>query len=200
MSNDLDKLEREIEAAMASLPDLSPAVPDALVLRTKATVRHAVNEEWLAAQSAPLPSAEAVRHVHEAVRAELGHPAARRWAWSGMMSPLAAAAMIALCVGAIRQAGMLKQDSSGVSQVVLAAEQHVDLFLTAAEAAFSSDTLTESIQDDLSEIEEDIDGWGTAGGGETGGLGDLLQEIDVQIKNSPESVSRISRNSQGVLG
>jgi hypothetical protein len=197
MSEDLEKLERDLDAAMASLPDLSVAVPDALILRTKATVRHAINEEWLAAQAGPLPSAEAVRQVHDAVRQELTRPAARLRVWSRIISPLAAAAMIALCVGVIRQAGMLKQDTS---PVVLAAEQHVDRFLTAAEEAFSSDTLTEAIHDELSEIEEDIDGWRSAGSGETGGLGDVLQEIDTQIKNSPKSMSRALGKAQGVLG
>jgi len=65
MSDELNRLEHEVEAAMRSLPaDFSVEVPAALVMRVKAVVRHEVNEEWLIGQPAPLPSAETVRRVH----------------------------------------------------------------------------------------------------------------------------------------
>ena len=186
---------------MALLPNLSVEPSDAAVLRVKASVRHELNEEWLADQSAPLPSAEAVQRVHTAVREELGQPVgAQRPAWGRMASALAAAAVIALSVGVIRQAGLIKQSSQVVPLEVAEAETHLELFLTAAEEVFTSDTLTGSIHDDLSEIEEDIDGWRSSSGGETGGLGDVLREIDSEVTESPKGVSRTSRVSQGVWG
>ena len=75
MTDELDRLEREVEAAMVLLPSLVVEPSDAAVLRVKAAMRHELNEEWLADQAAPLPSAEAVRRVHKAVIAELAKPA-----------------------------------------------------------------------------------------------------------------------------
>ncbi|NLE58750.1 MAG: hypothetical protein GX616_10340 [Planctomycetes bacterium] len=201
MSDELSNLEREVEKAMASLPSLLAEPSDAAVLRVKAAVRYELNEEWLAGQAAPLPSAEAVRRVHEAVVAELAKPAAAHLsAWGRMAAALAAAAMIAVSVGVIRQAGLV--GSSALSPEVVAAENHVELFLAAAEEVLATDTLTESIYDDLSVIEEDINGWQSMGSGETGGLGDILREIDSTATESPggDGVSGISRASQGVWG
>ncbi len=190
MSDELDRLEREVEAAMAWLPNLSIEPADAAVLRVKAAVRHELNEEWLASQSAPLPSAEAVRQVHTAVREELRRPVSvRRPAWGRMASALAAAAMIVLSLGVIRQAGLSGRRSQIMAPEVADAENHLELFLTAAQEVFTSDTLTGSIHDDLSVIEEDIDGWRSSSGGETGGLGDVLREIDSTAAESPKSVS-----------
>ena len=204
MSDELDGLEREVEAAMALLPSLSVELSDASVLRVKAAVRHELNEEWLADQSAPLPSAEVVERVHAAVREELSQPVGvHRYAWGRTASALAAAAMIAISLGLIRQAGLIGGDSRAVVPEVAEAERHLELFLTAAEEVFASDTLTESIDDvhdDLSVIEEDIDGWRSSSGGETGGLGDILREIDSEAAKSPKGVSRISHVSQGVMG
>ncbi len=201
MSDELSNLEREVEKAMALLPSLLAEPSDAAVLRVKAAVRHELNEEWLAAQAAPLPSAEAIRRVHEVVAVELTRPVvAQRSAWARTAAALAAAAMIAVSVGLIRQAGLV--GSSALSPEVVAAENHVELFLAAAEEVLSLDTLTEPIHDDLSVIEEDIDGWQSVGSGETGGLGDILREIDSTATESPggDGVSGISRASQGVWG
>ena len=201
MSDELSNLEREVEKAMALLPSLFAEPSDAAVLRVKAAVRHELNEEWLAAQAAPLPSAEAIRRVHKVVAVELARPVvAQRSAWARAAAALAAAAMIAVSVGLIRQAGLV--GSSALSPEVVAAENHVELFLAAAEEVLSLDTLTEPIHDDLSVIEEDIDGWQSVGSGETGGLGDILREIDSTATESPggDGVSGISRASQGVWG
>jgi len=201
MSDELSNLEREVEKAMASLPSLLAEPSDAAVLRVKAAVRYELNEEWLAGQAAPLPSAEAVRRVHEAVVAELAKPAAAHLsAWGRMAAALAAAAMIAVSVGVIRQAGLA--GSSALLPAVAEAENHVERFLAAAEEVLSLDTLTEAIHDDLSVIEEDIDGWQSTGSGETGGLGDILREIDSTTIESPggDGVSRVSKLSQGVWG
>ncbi len=208
MHDELDRLEREVEAAMALLPNLSAEPADAALLRVKAAVRHELNEEWLADQSAPLPSAEAVQRVHTAVREELSQSAGtQRLAWGRIASALAAAAMIAISVGVIRQAGLIRQGPQTVTPEVAEAQAHLELFLTAAEKVFTSDTLTGSIyddlsviHDDLSVIEEDINGWRGSSGGETGGLGDVLREIDSKVKESPKGVSRTSRPSQGVWG
>ena len=201
MTDELDRLEREVEAVMGLLPNLVVEPSDAAVLRVKAVVRHELNEEWLADQAAPLPSAEAVRRVHKAVIAELAKPAAAyRSAWGRMAAALAAAAMIAVSVGVIRQAGLA--GSSALLPEVAEAENHVERFLAAAEEVLSLDTLTEAIHDDLSVIEEDIDGWQSTGSGETGGLGDILREIDSTTTESPggDGVSRVSKLSQGVWG
>lgn len=204
MSEELDRLEREIEAAMRSLPvDFSIEVPAALVLRAKAVVRHELNEEWLIGQPAPLPSADAMRRVHEAVRGELTRSAAtaRRPSWGRMASALAAAAMIAISVGVIRTAGMHKQGPVAASPEIVAAEQHLERFIAAAESIFSSELLTESIHDDLNTIEEDIDGWRTAGD-DTGGLGDVVREIDSTLTEAAKdrNVSQISIVAKGRLG
>lgn len=201
MSDELNELEREVEQEMALLPSLLVEPSDATVLRVKAVVRHELNEEWLAGQAAPLPSAEAVRRVHQAVIAELAKPAsARLSAWGKTAAVLAAAAMIAMSVGVIRWAGLV--GSPSVSPEVAEAEKHVELFLATAEKVFSLDDLTESIADDLSAIEEDIDGWQSAGSGETGGLGDVLREIDGTTPEPLENhgVSRLSTVSQGAWG
>lgn len=201
MSDELNELEREVEQAMALLPSLVVKPSDATVLRVKAVVRHELNEEWLAGQATPLPSVEAVRRVHQAVIAELAKPAsARLSAWGKTAAILAAAAMIAISVGVIRRAGLI--GSPSVSPEVAEAERHVDLFLATAEEVFALDDLTESIADDLSALEEDIDGWQSAGGDETGGLGEILREINSTTPESPDSdgVSGLSTVSQGVWG
>lgn len=204
MTDEMNRLEREVEAMMRSLSaDFPVEVPAALVLRVKAAVRHEVNEEWLAGQPAPLPSGEAMQRVHGAVRGELARwmTAARRSTWGRTASALAAAAMIALCVGVIRQAGNLRNAArSGVPEID-AAQAHLERFMTAAEEVFATDSLTASIHDDLSVIEEDIDGWRTAAG-ETGGLGEIVREIDSKLAESPKGkgVSRISVIPKGVLG
>ncbi|MGQ9650031.1 MAG: hypothetical protein ACUVXJ_07965 [Phycisphaerae bacterium] len=201
MNDELNELEREVEQAMALLPSLLVKPSDATVLRVKAVVRHELNEEWLAGQAAPLPSAEAVRRVHQAVIAELAKPAYPRLsAWGKTSAVLAAAAMIAISVGVIRWAGRV--GSPSVSPEVAEAERHIDLFLAAAEEVLTLDDLTESIADDLSVLEEDIDGWQSAGGDETGGLGEILREMNSTTPESPDSdgVSRLSTVSQGVWG
>lgn len=205
MSDELNKLEREVEAAMASLPaDFSVEVPAALLMRVKAAVRHEVNEEWLVGQASPLPSARMMQRVHEAVRQELEWRATvRHPAWGRMMSALAAAAMIALSVGLIHKAGTLKKDALVAGPDVVEAQQHLDRFMAAAEQVFAADSLTESIYDDLSTVEEDIASWHSTGGeSETGGLGDVVREIDSNLTDAPKAkgVSGLPVVSKGVLG
>jgi hypothetical protein len=204
MTDELDRLEREVEAAMKSLPvDFSVDVAATLVTSVKAVVRHEINEEWLISQPAPLPSADALRRVHDAVRGELARSraAVRRPAWARMASALAAAAMIAISIGVIRVAGMHKRGTAATSPEIVAAENHLQKFIAAAENVFSSESLTQSIHDDLSTIEEDIDGWRTAGD-ETGGLGDVVREIDSSMAEPAggKGVSQVSSVPKARLG
>jgi hypothetical protein len=202
MSDDLDRLEREVESELAALAGQLPVeLPGPLVLRVKAVVRHQSNEGWLADQPGPRPSTDILRRIKQAVHEELGRMTAssNRSAWGRASAVVAAAAMIALCVGVIHHAGTLKP---AIAAADADAEAHVDQFLSAAERVFSDEPLTASIESDLSDVEDNIVRWRAAEQNDDGWLRDLMKEIDQKLSEPAKGkgASTVGQKIQGALG
>ena len=199
MNEDLDKLELEVEAALASLSAaLSVEPAEALIHRVKAAVRHELNEAWLGRQPSPSPSSEVLQRVQAAVRDELRRPdervsveakVARRPARRLVRSPVwwsltAAAAMIGIGVGIVHYTGMLEPASLSVDPDT---EARLDLFVEVAERGLADlDALEESITEPIWEYE-------------TGILSDIVSEID-ELLAEPESSENLSRRHTALRG
>jgi hypothetical protein len=202
MAEDLDKLEREVESQLAAVGGrLSVELPVALMLRVKAGVRHELNEGWLASHPQPRPSTEALERVRSAVREALARPAvtAAQSSWGRAAAAMAAAAMIALSVGLIHRAGTLKPAPTGLDEDT---RSHLELFTAAAEAVFSSEPLTASIDSDLSSVEEHIAQWQATSQDDTESLNSILNEIDKKLAEPEKGkgVSTIHQQVQGAFG
>ncbi len=214
MNDELDKLEREVEAALASLSaDLTLEPAETLVHQVKEAVRHELNAAWLTQQPSPLPSAEALQRVRAAVHRELQEPElqlaveakadhgppARRFAWSPAGPLLAAAAIIAICVGVIHYLGSLKPPALPDDP---ATEAKVDLFVEVAEQVFAPNPLTASIIADLDVLEENIARGEPVWECEMGVLDEIVSEID-ELLSEPdpgENMSKIQTRLRGAFG
>jgi len=220
MSGHSDNLEREIDDGVASLSaDLAVELPEALIRRVKAAVRHELNEAWLADQPAPVPPPEVLRRVRVAVGEELrrlagedrpSSPAAkhadtelaglrgRRAVWLRMLPPVATAAMIGICIGVIHYVGSLKpapprdQPAGGAM---------VERFVEAAEQTYAEDPWTTSMLAGLDAIEESITEWQPVRDYSTELLEELVSEIDELLADSEpdHSVSEGSTALPGVF-
>ncbi|MHC4798180.1 MAG: hypothetical protein ACYTF1_16210, partial [Planctomycetota bacterium] len=82
MTEDLNKLEIEVDAMLDAIaPSLYVEPSPQATELAKAALRQQLNENWLAAQPAPTPSAENLQRVREAIDRELkkttSHPRLR---------------------------------------------------------------------------------------------------------------------------
>jgi hypothetical protein len=175
MTEDFDKMEREIDEALASLADdLSLEPPVAVTRRIKVAVQHELNEAWLADHPSPGPSPEAIRHVRMEIDAELRR--IRRFRRLRGWSAVAAAAVIAVCVGIFQYVY--------VSRDISPAKSDVDYF-TKDKEVFVDDSYIalirssfQSIRLDLEEIEDGINQYDFSEGYEQEALDELGNEID----------------------
>jgi len=214
----LDGLEREVEAELAVLAETLDARPaEAVVERVKSAVRCELDEAWLAEQPAPEPAPTVLERVRSAVRQELTlsrgtveqaqaterpsqdpeiRPARRRRhtrAWPQGIASLAAAAMVAICVGIIRQAGLSRPDGSdSLAPVVRGADESVELFVEAADEVFAGDEFTNSILDELGEIED------LMGGGRTTSSGSDRDRLE--FERTLDELLRDADTSEGPVG
>lgn len=191
-------LESQVDAMLAEFTadiDDVPAPSDAAVERTKAAVRHEINEQWLASHPSPQPSEDALRRTRTAVRSELKRGRARRangWRLPPqVLAGLAAAAMLAACVGLIRYVGYL-QPTTTVSPMLAAAQEHVDLFVEAAEYTLATDEFSESIRNELNSIYARMPGNSQQQDDDN----DVLDELDRAIEEFFEN----SRKTDGIMG
>lgn len=211
MCDELDRLEREVEAAMASLSaDLRVEPPEALLSRAKAAVGHELNETWLADQPGVVPSPDTMQRVRTAVHAELersapadrpapggpgpGAAPGRRRAWRWTWPALAAAAMIGICVGITHYFAALKPPKEPAVDAAL------NLFVDAANQVFTEDPLTAPIVADLDAVEENIARWQPAAQYDTEALGEIMEQIDaLLVEPEPgEDMSRLYFSGEGV--
>ncbi len=193
---DKRNLEAQVEATLAELAaDISavPAPNEAVVERVKAAVRHEINEQWIAAQTSPLPSPDALRRTRAAVHEELGRVAGGR---SGgrlrpqMLAGLSAAAAMAACVGLIRYVGLLQPTTSD-SPMLAAAREHVNLFVEAAEYTLAKDEFSESVLNELDSINARMEATSPQHGPEG-----IVDELDQAIQQVLEN----SENTDGIMG
>lgn len=166
MPDETQDIENRIDAMLEELAEAIDRVAEpnaAVVARVKSAVRHELNEQWLAAYGTPTPSDETVGEVRQAVRRELIHTRAlgRLFAagpprfWAG----LAAAAMIALSVGLIRQVGyMASRPPALADRSTVQVAVDVDLFVEAAQLALAEDPFAESVLDELQSIDDTLVG------------------------------------------
>jgi len=201
MSEQLDNLEREVEAALASVSDKLSVVPsEAAVLRVKAAVRHEANEAWLSRQPVPTPASDTIERARVAVRDELQQRQGvmrSSGAWQRGWSAVAAAAMILLAVGVIHRAGTLTDPTPDAT-----GDPELDLFLATAESVLAGDPVMSAILADLDVVEQRIMSWQSAGELDTDSLNDLVDELD-DLLAEPDADGNMSRRrneQRGAIG
>lgn len=166
MDQEQRNTEGLVETMLAGLADELNAVapPNAAVLeRVKTAVRHELNEQWFDRQPAPQPAPQALVRVKRAVHRMLLSEANRPGETADSLrmqrrAGLAAAAMIALCLGLIWQVGNPRQAGPQPSLILAAAQEHVDLFVDAARASLAGDEFSESILSELESIDNQLAG------------------------------------------
>lgn len=166
MRDDTRDMESQFDAMLAGWADDFDRFPEpnaAVVERVKSAVRHEMNEQWLTAYGTPLPSDDAVGEVRQAVRDELDRSIRplvwSRWLQSRGVAGLAAAALVAVCVGLIQQVGSAGSRRAGTSvEPLMVARAHVDLFVEAAQYTLAEDEFVESVLDELQSIDEKLVG------------------------------------------
>lgn len=197
----MDELERAVDAELTRVAHLLDALPSPAVLeRVKSAVRCELDETWLAGQSMPEPAPPVLRRVRSAVRRELAqidHETSRRSAanrhgarsrtWSQGIASLAAAAMVAVCVGVIRQAGLSRPDAPPANQLwVQASDPSVELFVQAADDVFAGDGFTKSILTELDAIEARLAGSRATGNESATGYMEFERALD-ELLEEPET-------------
>lgn len=191
MREDVDKLEREVDAALADWADRLDVEPsEAAVARTREFVRLELNEAWLTDQPTPSPSPHTLAEVRTAVRAELRKVRGQKrlWRWA----PLAAAAAI-IVIGV----GLFQHMRFGEEpQPLINGEE---LFVYVADTVFAEDPALSAIETELMALEESIDQFSLTGDFYQSELDSLGDEVDA-FETTLDSMSHASGDSQGVLG
>ena len=213
MSEDLEKLEFDVEAALSALSaELTVEPSEGAVQRVQAAVRHALDEAWLAEHRTPTPPPVVLQQVRAAVHSELeragkpevaelsvaGKPV-RRFPWWAVGAPLAAAAMIGICIGLAHRAQPVKP---ALSPRDAAAEAKLDLFVEAAEQLFADDPFADRIVGivaDLDALEESISQWEPVSEYDPGLLNNVVDEID-ELLEDPDSERGMSNRANQVRG
>lgn len=190
MHEDLDKLERELDAALAAWSERLDVEPsEAAVARTQEAVRHELNEAWLADQPIPQPTMASLDNIKSAVRAELRKVKwqTRLWRWS----PVAAAAMIAFGVGLFHH---VRTDVKTTSLT-----NGVDQFVLVANVVFAEDPALTAIEKELEALEQSIDQFSLTGDFYQSDLDRLGDEMDA-FESTLDRMSQASGDRQGVFG
>jgi hypothetical protein len=176
-STHIPDLEKQVDTLLGGLAaELDRPAPNAAVLaRVKSAVRHELNEQWLARHPSPGPRPEALQRVRLAVREELARSGRNRRRMSPFSAGLAAVAMLALCVGLIRQVGYLQPPAvhNNSPAWAQAAQTHVDIFVEAAQVAMTTDDFSDSVLDELGEIRQTL-----TGASKDDSTQDVLDELD----------------------
>lgn len=172
MNQDLDKLEREAEAMLASLARELSVQPDrSLAERVKATTLHEINEQWLAGQPAPAPSAELYQRVRLAVRRQLQRVQAEtapepRWSWTKARPLLAAAAAIVIWLGVAYRVGWFSEPDRPEApslpvRTASVSDPGIDrvLLVNAADAALADVETALRIGEELAQVVGNDDQW-----------------------------------------
>ena len=189
MIDDLNKMEAEVDAMLASLSlKLAVGPSPAAIERTKSAVRHQMNESWLAEQPAPMPSSKALQQVREAVDHELKKRMPHAWLRPRIWAPLAAAAIIAICVGLINYTRTpLIQQPAAVD---------LDVFVQAFEEAFEENSFTMAANMDLDAIEDSINNLANSNDYEYEIINDIGNQID-ELFNQPDWLENVSTGAIG---
>jgi len=216
MSKDLQRLEFEVEADLSALSaELTVAPSEGAVQRVKGAARHALNEAWLAGHRTPTPPPVVLEQVRAAVHSELEHAGepevaelsvagkpVRRFPWWAIGAPLAAAAMIGICIGLAHRAGPVKP---ALSPGDAGAEAKLDLFVEAAEQLFADDPFANRIVGivaDLDALEESISQWEPVSEYDPGLLNNVVDEIDELLEepDSDRGMSNRAHQARGAFG
>ena len=177
---EFERLESEIEAELSALKShLDVRVPRDVIGRTRLAARIALDEHWLDSHDDPALSPKARNRLLTTVRRSIQPPGAQpvRRAWwvrnTRVLSALASAAMIAVCVGIIHQAGSRSRHvRSGETQ-----SEPLVAFVNTDRVAGDSEVNTVALGLDLDDLEASIMQWP----GETDRLEDGLQQLDEQL-------------------
>lgn len=171
----------------ASRLDRVPPPTEAVLARVRSAVRHELNEQWLAAHASPAPEPQALARVRLKVREELARQHRRsigRWFSSQVMASLAAAAVLLLGVGLVRHVGYSRPPSASNLTVVQAAQEHVDLFLEAAQVSMAADEFSDSVLSELELIYARLPD--TSPSGASQAVFEALDEAFEQVFQEPE--------------
>ena len=174
MAENLDNLEREIEAGLARLgPDLDEPLPEAVRRNVGMRVRTALNEAWLAERVACAPPAGTLARVRAGIHTELRKQTRLRRIWRAV-SVGAAAAMVLFCIGLVHHVTLLQNAANSAEMV--------ELFVAAGDQVVQEDN-TSTIQDDLARIEDGV----AHVAGERDQLEDGLDSLGEEIEELEES-------------
>lgn len=174
MSNDIERLEQQVEAEWSALRlDLSVEPSVAAVDRIRSAVRQELNEVWLCGQTQPVPGGDLLSRVAAGVRRELAGMAAERARMSRLRRRLAGgvavAAMIVLVFGVAHFGWPAR-----VGPMPAAGADVIELFAQAADEVWSADPLTREMGEELEAIEEIMTRWPSDGESEF----DFMQEVE----------------------
>lgn len=157
MTESFEKLEMEIDAALAEWSDaLDILPPDATIEHTRMAARIASREALLS--GGPLPSAATIQRVRSQVSKELSAGHRRRrflsalgiWAWT-------AAAIVAIAFGLAYYTYTFGPNRPEEEPVL--DDAVISRFIAVNETLMPSDSATLSISDELDMLEESISTW-----------------------------------------
>jgi hypothetical protein len=190
--DDLEQMKAMVERRLEELgPALQVETPASSLRSARAAVRIALVELLLAAHPDPLPAAGILDRIREAVRARLAaHGRASRravFASPRFWSPLAAAAMVLLCVGIIHHSAYLRP-STGL-------HPSIEAFVQAGDHVLSDDVFQKSALIDLEAIEAGLASDKPGGDFEDGELRGGGDDFDEQ-RTDPETLQSLGCGSQ----
>ena len=188
MTEDLNKMETEIDAMLADLSDKLDVKSNPVATKqAKIAVRLLLDESWLAGLSSPTPSADTLKRVRETIDNEL-QKTPRTWLQPRIWAPLAAAAIIAICVGLLNYVHVA-QDSQP-------ATVNLDMFVQALEETCEEDSFSLAVDMDLNAIEYSINNLATNSEYQYEILDDIGNQIDELFKE-PEWLENTSTGAIG---
>ena len=189
MTEDLNKLETEIDAMLAELSaKLTVEHNSTTIERTKSVVRHELNEQWLFEQASPTPSPRILQQVRQAIDHELQKTTSSPWLRVRIWAPLAAAALIAISVGLTNYIR--------TAQVSQPADIDIDIFVQALEETFENNPFTLAADMDLDAIEDNINNLAASSSYEYETLDDIGNQID-ELFNEPDWLEDLSTGAVG---
>ncbi len=218
MKNLHDQLLEEVDAMLATMAgelNRGGHPSRAAVERVKSAVRQELHEQWLAAQASPPMRDGLLAEVQRDVRHEISRQAAwaqgtRRVRSSGRrpalnprsLGALAAAAMMALCLGVIRQAGSLETAARARAgdPEMDAAKVQVNWFVEAAQVTLANDDFSNEVLSELDSIASQLPG--STGQRASTTLDDLSGALQDVLENSDTADDTMGRrlDTEGAIG
>lgn len=158
MSNDLERLEQQVEAEWSAIRmNLCVEPSEAVVDRIRMAVRGELNEAWLRGRAQPVPGDDLLRRVAAGVRRELTCVAAERARESRLRRRLAGGVAVAATIALVFGVTHFGRPAR-VGPMPAAGADVIELFAQAADEVWSADPLTREMDAELEAIEETMTG------------------------------------------